>query len=139
MTTSAAPRNRHPRAAALATAVAALAAAAALQQAPAAPAVVAVAPPRPAITWKPIPFGPERRAETAAYAKRHSGVASAVLRPRMLVEHATASTTFSSAYWTFAADRPSPELGELPGVCAHFVVDTDGTIYQLVRLDLRCR
>jgi beta-N-acetylhexosaminidase len=57
----------------------------------------------------------------------------------MVVEHATASTTFSSAYWTFHADRPSPELGELPGVCAHFVIDTDGTIYQLVRLDLQCR
>ena len=30
-------------------------------------------------------------------------------------------------------------LGELPGVCAHFVIDTDGTIYQLVNLRVRCR
>src|SRR5262249_8840573 len=29
--------------------------------------------------------------------------------------------------------------GELPGTCAHFVVDRDGTIYQLVRLPLACR
>lgn len=27
--------------------------------------------PRPAIVWKPIPFGAKRKAETAAYAKRH--------------------------------------------------------------------
>jgi N-acetylmuramoyl-L-alanine amidase len=31
------------------------------------------------------------------------------------------------------------ELHELPGVCAHFVIDTDGTIYQLVPLALMCR
>jgi hypothetical protein len=75
----------------------------------------------------------------AAYARRHYGIASARLAPRMVVEHVTVSTTFASAFWTFASDRPSPELGELPGVCAHFVVDTDGTIYQLVRLDRMCR
>ena len=27
---------------------------------------------------------------------------------------------------------PEPRAGELPGVCAHFIVDTDGAIYQLV-------
>jgi beta-N-acetylhexosaminidase len=30
-------------------------------------------------------------------------------------------------------------LHELPNVCAHFVIDTDGTIYQLVPLGVRCR
>ena len=34
---------------------------------------------------------------------------------------------------------PDAELHELPGTCAHFVIDTDGTIYQLVRLDTICR
>jgi beta-N-acetylhexosaminidase len=34
---------------------------------------------------------------------------------------------------------PDSELRELPGTCAHFVVDRDGTIYQLVRLDTICR
>ena len=33
-------------------------------------------PPRPAIVQKPIPFGPQRRAEMAAYSKRHYGTAS---------------------------------------------------------------
>jgi beta-N-acetylhexosaminidase len=31
------------------------------------------------------------------------------------------------------------ELHELPGTCAHFVIDSDGTIHQLVPLRLRCR
>ena len=30
-------------------------------------------------------------------------------------------------------------MHELPNVCAHFVIDTDGTIYQLVPLTIRCR
>ena len=34
---------------------------------------------------------------------------------------------------------PDSELHELPGTCAHFVIDTDGTIYQLVPLDTICR
>src|SRR5207248_4852743 len=53
------------------------------------------------------------------------------------VEHYTASDSFDSAYSTFAADTPN--LGELPGVCAHFVIDRDGTIYQLVSLRTMCR
>ena len=32
-----------------------------------------------------------------------------------------------------------PELGQLPGTCAHFVIDRDGTIYQLVPLSVMCR
>jgi N-acetylmuramoyl-L-alanine amidase-like protein len=95
--------------------------------------------PGPPIVWKPIPFGPRRRAEMVAYARRHYGIRSATLKPRMIVEHATASTTFSSAYWTFHADRPDAELHELPGICSHFIVDTDGTVYQLVPVDLMCR
>jgi beta-N-acetylhexosaminidase len=55
------------------------------------------------------------------------------------VEHYTATTSFASAYNTFSADVADSELHQLPGVCAHFVIDTDGTIYQLVRLDVRCR
>jgi N-acetyl-anhydromuramyl-L-alanine amidase AmpD len=74
-----------------------------------------------------------------AYAARHYGIRSAVLRPRAIVEHVTATSTFSSVFNTFSADVPDAELHELPGTCAHFVVDRDGTIYQLVRLDLMCR
>jgi beta-N-acetylhexosaminidase len=97
-------------------------------------------PPRPPIVSKPIPFGAQRKAETAAYAKRHYGLDTWRLeRPQVIVEHYTASETFSSAYSTFAADTPDSELHELPGTCAHFVVDRDGTIYQLVSLTTICR
>jgi hypothetical protein len=99
----------------------------------------AAAPPRPHIVWKPIPFGAQRLAETAVYAKKHYGIDSYVLHPRAIVEHVTVTTTFSSVWNGFAADVPDSELHELPGTCAHYVVDRDGTIYQLVRLDVICR
>jgi N-acetylmuramoyl-L-alanine amidase len=106
----------------------------------AAAVLASAAPPRPAIVWKPIPFGAQRKAETAAYAKRHYGLDTWHLtRPRVIVEHYTASESFSSAYSTFASDTADSELHELPGVCAHFVIDKDGKIYQLVPLSVMCR
>src|SRR5690349_11726724 len=76
----------------------------------------------------------------AAYAKRHYGIDSwRLVHPHVIVEHYTASNTFSSAYNTFAADVADSELHELPGTCAHFVIDTDGTIYQLVSTAIICR
>lgn len=97
------------------------------------------APPKPHIVWKPIPFGAARKAEMAAYSKKHYGINSWVLHPKVIVEHYTGGESFSSAWNTFAANSPDPELGELPGTCAHFIVDKDGTIYQLVPLTVMCR
>jgi beta-N-acetylhexosaminidase len=75
-----------------------------------------------------------------AYARRHYGEDTAALRhPKVIVEHFTASGTFASAFNTFASDAPDVELHERPGVCAHFVIDRDGTIYQLVSLRWMCR
>jgi N-acetyl-anhydromuramyl-L-alanine amidase AmpD len=102
-------------------------------------AVALLAPPRPHIVWKPIPFGAKRKAEMAQYANRHYGINSYVLHPKVIVEHVTATATFSSAYNTFAADVPDAELHSLPGTCAHFIIDRDGTIYQLVPLNIMCR
>ena len=100
----------------------------------------AVIPARPAIVAKPIPFGSTRQAETAAYAARHYGLHTWRLEhPRVIVEHYTASDSLSSAWSTFARDVPDGELHELPGTCAHFVIDRDGTIYQLVSLTTICR
>jgi N-acetylmuramoyl-L-alanine amidase len=102
--------------------------------------IALAAPAKPAIVQKPIPFGAERRAETAAYAARHYGLHTwRLAHPHVIVEHYTASTTFSSAWNTFAGDTPDVELNELPGTCAHFVIDRDGTIYQLVPLTTMCR
>ncbi|MDQ3721402.1 MAG: N-acetylmuramoyl-L-alanine amidase [Actinomycetota bacterium] len=55
------------------------------------------------------------------------------------VQHYTASNSFGSAFDTFARNRPDPELGELPGVCAHDVIDRRGRIYDLVPTTLMCR
>jgi N-acetylmuramoyl-L-alanine amidase len=96
--------------------------------------------PRPPIVSKPIPYGSKRRAEMAAYAKQHYGIDTWRLQgPHVIVEHYTASDSFSSAWNSFAANTPDPELHELPGDCAHFIVDRDGTIYQLVPLNTMCR
>src|SRR5262245_23690549 len=93
---------------------------------------------RPPIVRKPVPFAAHRRAQMAAYEQRHYGLDTWRLTdPKVVVEHYTASTTFSSAWWTFAGNAPNG--GELPGTCAHFVVDSDGTIYQLVPLNTACR
>ena len=100
----------------------------------------AAVPPRPPIVQKPIPFSAQRRSETASYALRHYGLHTWRLgRPHVIVEHYTASTTFSSTWSTFASDAPDAELHERPGTCAHFVIDRDGTIYQLVPLSTICR
>jgi beta-N-acetylhexosaminidase len=114
----------------------------AVAAAPAAPANDSAASlvPRPPIVWKPVPFGAHRRAETTAYERRHYGLDTwRLTEPKVIVEHYTANDSFSATWNTFASDTPDAELGELPGTCAHFVVDTDGTIYQLVPLTTACR
>jgi N-acetylmuramoyl-L-alanine amidase len=89
---------------------------------------------------RPIPFPAKRKQEMAAYAQRHYGIASfALKRPRVIVQHVTVTDDYGSVYNTFANDAPDPELNELPGTCSHYVVDKDGTIYQLVPVDIMCR
>jgi N-acetylmuramoyl-L-alanine amidase len=95
---------------------------------------------KPRIVQKLIPFPAKRKAEMAAYAKRHYGIDSYKLAsPHVIVEHYTVTPTLQATYDTFAPDVPDPELHELPNVCSHFVIDTDGTIYRLVPLRLMCR
>jgi hypothetical protein len=100
----------------------------------------AAAPPKPRIAWSPIPFGADRIRQTRAYARRHYALDRArLLAPKVIVEHFTASSTYGPAFNTFAANAPDVEFGERPGVCAHFIVDRDGAIHQLVRLKWICR
>jgi beta-N-acetylhexosaminidase len=106
----------------------------------AAPRTATATPARPHIVWRKIPFGATRRAETVAYSQRHYGVRTSKLRgPHVIVEHYTVTPTFQGAWNTFASDAADPELHETPGTCAHFVVDRDGTIYQLVSIRTICR
>ena len=120
-------------------AAAALVAAALLVQAAGTGAAPARTVPKPHVVWKPIPFGAKRKAEMAAYSLRHYGIDSWRLKAHVIVEHYTASESFSSTYNYFYGDTPDVELGELPGVCSHFVIDRDGTIYQMVALTIMCR
>jgi N-acetylmuramoyl-L-alanine amidase len=99
----------------------------------------AAAPRRPAIRQWRIPFGQKRKEETAAYSERHYGVSTSKLDPKLIVEHVSVTPTAQAVHDTFSQDVPDVELHELPQVCSHFVIDRDGTIYQLVSLDLICR
>jgi N-acetylmuramoyl-L-alanine amidase len=95
---------------------------------------------RPAIRQLPIPYGAARRRQMAAYSLRHYGEDTYLLRePKVIVEHFTETATAAEAYNTFAPDVPDAEFDELPNTCAHFLVERDGTIDQLVPLTLRCR
>ena len=95
---------------------------------------------KPHVEQDPIPFGRKRIRQTRAYAHRHYGLDHArLIEPKVIVEHYTATATYAPAFNTFASNARDPELGELPGTCAHFIVDTDGTIHQLVRLKWMCR
>jgi beta-N-acetylhexosaminidase len=97
-------------------------------------------PPRPAIVQDPIPYPSSRVAEMRAYAQRHYGVHRArLIAPKVIVEHLTANASYSATFTTFASDAPDPELHERPGTCAHFVIDQQGTIHQLVALKWMCR
>ena len=61
------------------------------------------------------------------YAQRHYGINDYRLRnPKVIVEHFTATDSFSSAWNTFARDVPDVELHELPQVCSHFIVTATG-------------
>jgi N-acetylmuramoyl-L-alanine amidase len=94
--------------------------------------------PRPRIHNDPIPFGKERKRETAAYSRRHYGQRTWRLRnPRVIVLHYTTSSTYPPVFNTFASNAPS--VGELPGTCSHFVIGKNGAIHRLVPLDIRCR
>jgi N-acetylmuramoyl-L-alanine amidase len=94
-------------------------------------------PPKPAIIRQLIPFGAHRRAETVAYNRRHYGQATWRLNPRVIVLHYTAGGTEAGAHATFAANTPN--MGVLPGVVAHFVIDKNGKIYQQLSLGIRGR
>jgi N-acetylmuramoyl-L-alanine amidase len=95
---------------------------------------------RPRITQWPIPFGPKRKRQMAAYSERHYGEHTWRLRhPHVIVEHVAEAGSAAAVRNTFAPDVPDPELHELPNVCSHFVVSSSGRIFQLVNLRTRCR
>ncbi len=95
---------------------------------------------RPRIVHRPIALTAKRRQETAEYADRHYGIRTATIdAPDVIVQHYTVTPDFPSTYAVFAPDKPDVELNELPGLCSQFVIDRDGTIYQLTPVTFMCR
>lgn len=94
-------------------------------------------PTAPRIVTDHLTFGATRKAETAAYAERHYGTRTARLRPSLIVLHYSESDTYASVRSLFEADLPN--RGERPGTCAHYVVDQDGSIHELVPPTVVCR
>ena len=94
--------------------------------------------PKPKIVSKPIIFDQERIELTKAYLKDRYGIVSdsITIEPKMIVLHHTLIPTFEK---TFDALNPSKLPNTRPEIVSagalnvsHFVVDQDGTIYQLM-------
>lgn len=98
---------------------------------------------RPPITLMPIIFDEDRMQLTAEHLSHHLGLpvtddldASTRMDPKVVVLHWTAGPSARSAFWTFFSPRrrrakPHHQLN----LSAHFVVDRDGTILQLMDSD----
>lgn len=99
----------------------------------------------PQAIQRPI-FDAERLRLTAEYSQRHYGVATAVLnKPQMIVVHYTTIPTREKSLDFFRPPRIDHQIrrdiaggGEV-NVSAHYLVDRDGTLYQLAAEDVLCR
>lgn len=98
---------------------------------------------RPPMQQMPIIWNEERLALTAEHLEHHLGMpitddldASTRMDPKVVVLHWTAGPTAKSAFWTFYSPRrkrkdPHHQLN----LSVHYIVDRDGTIYQLMPTD----
>ncbi|MGA2471747.1 MAG: peptidoglycan recognition family protein [Solirubrobacteraceae bacterium] len=94
----------------------------------------------PPIVKDMIPFGAVRKNQMREYALLHYGIDSYTMpHPHLVIWHYTETSTASSVWNTFANDVPDVEYHALPQVCAQFVIDPAGTIYQLVPIHIMCR
>ncbi|HAU1248241.1 TPA: N-acetylmuramoyl-L-alanine amidase [Legionella pneumophila] len=92
------------------------------------------------IIQKPIQFDKKRIALTREYQLTHYGIdsESIEIEPKMIVLHWTCIPSLDTTFRIFdppALPSSSPRRNELPGdlnVSSHFLVDRDGTIYQLM-------
>ncbi len=92
------------------------------------------------IHQKPIQFNKERITLTRDYQLTHYGIDSKSIdiEPKMIVVHWTCIPDFDVTFRVFdspALPDNSPRRGEIPGdlnVSSHFLVDRDGSIYQLM-------
>lgn len=94
---------------------------------------------KPVIVERPISFGPDREALTISYlnTRYNLDVSSAVILPRMVVLHWTAIPTLEGSLEAFQPERLPTVRGDIQGggalnVSAHYLIDRDGTIYNLL-------
>ena len=93
---------------------------------------------KPPIHADHVSFGHKRERQMAGYSNRHYGKREFKLRhPKVIVLHFTATDSYDSVWSTFNSNAPN--VGELPGVCSHYVIEQDGTIDELVPPRIRCR
>lgn len=92
------------------------------------------------IHQKPIQFDKERINLTRQYQLTHYGINSKSIQiePKMVVLHWTSSSSVKTTFYVFNSPRlpvNSPRRKDLPddlNVSSHFLVDRDGSIYQLM-------
>jgi hypothetical protein len=91
------------------------------------------------IVSKPINFDRERIELTIAYRRLHQDLAvkDVVIQPKMIILHWTGIPSFTSTWNYFNRTRAEAGRAELAAagevnVSAQFLVDRDGTIYQLM-------
>lgn len=101
--------------------------------------VMACGSTRPVIVERPISFGPDRQALTIAYLKSRYDLPATTpaITPRMVVLHWTAIPTLEGSLEAFQPERLPSARGDIQqagalNVSAHYLVDQDGTIYQLL-------
>ncbi|HEY5168007.1 MAG TPA: peptidoglycan recognition family protein [Thermoleophilia bacterium] len=108
----------------------------------AAPAFAATSAPKPPIVKNYIAYGADRKAQMADYSLHHYGRHTYLLTdPKAIVLHHTDGADWQSAWNTFDANTAYQTAAgkEKPGVSAQFIIDKDGTIYQLMPLTYRAR
>ena len=91
-------------------------------------------------------FDSERLRLTAQYSKVHYGLDSSEIRePKIIVLHYTAFPTFAASFRFFQPDlldtrsRSDISSGGAVNVSTHYLVDRDGTVYQLASEKVICR
>ena len=98
------------------------------------------------IIQKPILFTQKRRQMTRAYIKKHYGmdVKNIKIKPKIIVLHWTAVMDFNKSFnrlypEKLLSDRKDIQKASALNVSAHYLVDRDGTIYQLMPDDEMAR
>ncbi|MDD5372505.1 MAG: peptidoglycan recognition family protein [Sulfurimonas sp.] len=98
------------------------------------------------IKQTPIEFGETRVELTKKYIKSHYNLVVEDIKivPKIVIIHHTAIDDFNDSFsrfisQTLPSDRPDINNGGAVNVSAHFMVERDGTIHQLMPLDFMAR